>query len=112
MVQHVECVHSELEALRFRDPERFAQIRIEAPDRKPADDILSEISAMPLKGILQDDQTLVSAAVGQGNRTWCSRGNDLRHSLQQAPYTACRNLRTHVCALRIWNFRPLVRIEI
>src|SRR5262245_58927677 len=40
MVQHVERVRAELQALRFRDSERFGEICIESPNRKHFKNVL------------------------------------------------------------------------
>src|SRR2546422_6557367 len=77
MVQHVECIHAELEPLRFREPERFGQIRVEAPNRESWEDVLAQVPALSRLRILEDDQARISAAIVERNGAGRARRNNL-----------------------------------
>src|SRR6267142_652370 len=111
MVQHVECIHAELEPLRFRDAERFGQIRVEAPNRESWEDVLAQVPALSRLRILEDDQARISAAVVERNGAGRARRNNPGHSLQQASHATGCDLWADRRALWIGDLRPLCRIE-
>ena len=88
VIQHVECIGPEPHALRFRDPERLFQIRVEAPQSRSLDRVATKIAARSRPRILQNNQTILRRIAGSvSGRNNRSRGvcrNHLRHGLQQA----------------------------
>src|SRR5262245_48502276 len=57
VIQHVERIHAELQALRFRHLERLREVRIESPDRQTLNDVLPQIPSLSRLRILENDQS-------------------------------------------------------
>src|SRR5215813_7384625 len=111
VVQHVERVSANLKTLGLRESERLRQVRVEAPDRKSFDHVLTQVAALSRLRILENDQARVAAAVVERNGAGSAGRNNLRNRLQVAPNASNGDLRTDCSALRIGNFRPFRRIK-
>src|SRR5438093_7142618 len=109
MVQDVERVRAELNALGFADLEPLAQIGVKTPNRKTPEDVLTQGPTLSRKRILQNDQIRFSACIVERNRAGGAGRNDLGQSLQSAARSgpAVQVLqRRHQTTLRIRNLRP------
>src|SRR5260370_15398840 len=68
MIQYVKRVDAKLKASCFREPEGLGEIRIETPNRQPAENHLAQIPSMSRKRILQNDQPVFAASIVERNR--------------------------------------------